>query len=369
MKRKLNIFLSMLLLLQMICMPLGKEVNAAALTKPMTHTITQNSWSKQKSEGPAYYDYDDGLWYGRLYKTNTTWQTRTNSSSNSRTGYRNSSFDEDNPSKVWSFSYMKNLLTNDYEYQNVQITSMYWTSSNEGPGSYTYQTYVGTYPNGHYETRGPYKYRRSFRVEFNYTQFRFTSTYTGTVTARTMPPELRLSSLDNIKYHNQDKIPIEGFVKDADVGDINTIYYSIVGTSHNNKNLVLTNRTEIVATGNEEYFTGYIQLDQSISPGEYNLKIWAKDDKGAESSIIEVPITIYNLLKDILNNLQKYTSKDFNEDLQFIVINSNASVYQSAINDDLITKIKEELKDKNLLMYFIGNKESKSYINSNLLDN
>lgn len=367
MKKKVSLILMLIILVQVFSIFSTEKAEAAPLTKNVTHTIT-GSWSNSKDQGADSYYYDDGLYYGTLTRTSTTWETRTSSSYSSRTGYRNSTFDEDNPSEVWSFSYMRDLLTNDYGYKEVQITSMYWTGGNEGPGEYTFQVYVGTYPNGYYETRGPYKYRRSFRAEFNYTQFRFTSTYSGTVTARTIPPTIRLlNPVLDTRHHNQDKIIVEGFVKDEDIGDKNTIYYSMEGTSHINKNIVLVEPIEIIAKNNEIYFKGHIQLDQSLSPGNYNLKIWAKDDKGADSNVIEIIITVYNLLEEILNNLRSYTFKQ--DELQFIAVNSNVPVLKSNINDNLIIKIKKELLNKNIMMYFIGNSESKNYINTSLLGN
>ncbi len=366
-KRVLSIIVSVVIFLQVLYVFPIDKAEAAPLTKIVTHT-TSSSWSNSKDEGPSTYYYDDGLYYGTLTRNNTTWETRTDSSSSSWTGYRDSEFDENNPSNIWSFSTMKRDIESNYGYQGVVVTSMYWTSANEGPGAYTYQVYVGTYPNGYYETRGPYKYRRSFRVEFNYTQFRYTSTYSGTVTARTIPPVIRISNpIANLRYHNQDKIVVEGFVKDEDKGDKNFIYYSIEGTSHINKTVNLTNPTQIVATGNEVFFQGSIQLDQTITPGKYRLRIWARDDKGADSGVTTIPIEVYNILENIENDIEKYIPIEKESDLRVIIPNTKDTILSSTINNSLISDIKVDVQNRDSKMLFIGQGGSvESYISNSL---
>lgn len=358
MKKKISYIL--ILLVQVFSIFSTVKVKAAPPTKTMTHTIVQSSWSISKNEGPDYYDYDDGLWFGRLYRNNTTWESRKEyRRANNWTMYSDSKKSLDDNDYNFYYGHYENYYKNQ-GYSGVIIKNVYWIRNTEGPGPYTYDDI-----NGNTYTRD---YRRDFAVEFEYNAYRYTSNYSGSVTARTNPPTIRLSApVTNSRHHNQDKIIMEGFVKDIDVGDINAIYYTIEETQHVEKNITLIEPVKITATGNDVYFKGYIQLDQLMIPGEYNLKIWAKDDKGADSSTIEIPIIIYNLLEDILNNLKRYTFKQ--DKLQFIAINSKVPVIKSNINDELISLIKKELLEKNILMYFIGNTESKSYINSSLLGN
>lgn len=330
MKKALSIFLSAFILLQMLCVFSLEKVEAAAPTKTVTHTIAQSSWSRSKDQGPATYHYDDGLFYGTLTRTSTTWETRQESTSQSWTQYSNSSFEGDDPPT--SYYYYKNHYESN-GYSNVSITKTEWDGSTEGPGSYTYDTYEGTYPNGEWVTHGPYKYRRGFRVYFNYDTYRYTSNYSGVVTARTIPPVIKISNpIANFKYHNQNEIIVWGFIKDEDKGDKNFIYYSIEGTSHINKTVNLTNPTQIIATGNDMFFQGNIQLDQTIIPGKYRLEIWAKDDKGADSNTIEIPIEIYNVLENIQNDIEKYIPIGKESDLRLVIPNTKDTILSSTIN-------------------------------------
>lgn len=365
MKKKISFILVLTILVQAFFAFSTEKAEAAPPTKTITHTIIQSSWSKSKDEGPLTYYYDDGLHYGTLTKTSTTWETRTSSSTNSRTGYSNSKFDEDNPSEVWSFSYMEYTITNDYNYQGVAVTSMYWNGSNEGPGEYYFYVSDGK---GDYEKKGPYKYKRSFRVEYNYSQFRYTSNYSGTVTARTIPPAIRISNpIGNSKYHNQDKIIVEGYAKDEDKGDKNVIYYSIEDTNHINKTVNLTNPTQIIATGNDMFFQGNIQLDQMISPGKYKLRIWAKDDKGADSNIIEVPIDIYNVLENIQNDIERYIPIEKQNNLRVIIPNTKDTMSASTVNNSIINNIKDDVQNRDAEMFFVGQGGSvETYIRNSL---
>lgn len=365
MKKALSIFISALILLQMLCVFSTEKVEAAVPRKTVTHTIAQSSWSRSKDQGPATYFYDDGLFYGTLTRTSTTWETRQESTSRTWTQYANSSFEGDDPPTSYYY-YKSHYESNGYS--NVSITKTEWGGSTEGPGSYTYETYDGTYPNGEWVTHGPYKYRRDFRVYFNYDTYRYKSNYSGVVTARTVPPVIKISNpIANSKYHNQDKIIVEGYAKDEDKGDINVIYYSIKETNHTNKIVNLTNPMKLVSTGNDMFFQGNIQLDQTITPGKYRLKTWAKDDKGADSNIVEIPIKIYNVLDNIKNDIEKYIPIGKESDLRLVIPNTKDTILNSTINNSLISNIKDDVQNRDAKMFFVGQGGSvENYIRNSL---
>ena len=363
MRRKLSFVLCIFLILEIFIVRFP-EVNAGSpLTKTITHTIVENSFSATKREGPTTYHYDDGLYYGTLTRKDTTWQTRRSSVIYARgwTRYSDSrsSLEEDTPATC--YSYYRSYYINAKKYVNVDIIDVYWNGSVQGPGEYKFVSrYTGD--------ERIYKYIRKFTVAYRRDEFRYTSTYEGTVTARTVPPELTISQpSDNDVYHNQDKINMKGFIKDADAGDKVTIKYSIEGTQHTDQALTLTNMTEIIATGNEEYFEGYVQLDQGIDDGPYILKIWAEDDKGAESDTVEIAINIRNILKTIENNIRKHITTSEESDIALIISYTGHSILPSDANNRIFDQVSQSIKDRNGKLFFIGESgETERYIKDNL---
>ncbi|MCT4565176.1 MAG: hypothetical protein N4A68_12805, partial [Maledivibacter sp.] len=94
--------------------------------------------------------------------------------------------------------------------------------------------------------------------------------------------------------HNS--ISIKGNVKDDDAGDNLTVYYSILDRSNNpvlgHENI---NIDSFLANGNTQSFSNYgISVDDSLSQGNNNIKIWCEDDKGGKSNEITRSFTVDN---------------------------------------------------------------------------
>lgn len=190
--------------------------------------------------------------------------------------------------------------------------------------------------------------------------------YIGIASFINRSPNLNITQpITNQRIGNQDNLIINGTVKDEDVGDILTIKYSInnIGSS----NVTLTQPTSITSNGHTQSFQGYIKLN-NLSSGDNNLKVWAEDNKGAKSNIVEVPIIAFNTLENVMKSLKSYTYKS--GEPQYLVVNSSNTITQSIDNDNLISQIKRELEAKNIKLFFIGKDgTTESYINTKLLSN
>lgn len=172
-----------------------------------------------------------------------------------------------------------------------------------------------------------------------------------------------IEPLSKYRVGDQDTLNISGIIKDENIGDAIKIKYSIEDTE--NLGITLTQPLSLISNGQWQSFQGYIKLD-SLGSGNYNLKLWAEDDKLNRSGVLDIEIIIFNTLEGILNSLESYVYKE--GEPQLLVVNSNTTITQNKENDRLSDRIKQELRDKNVKLFFIGKGgDTENYI-KNLLE-
>lgn len=232
--------------------------------------------------------------------------------------------------------------------------------------------YVGLYgldsPQYHMGKDYPagYKYKRT--ITFDITQDVYTgkAMYEGNVRYKSTnsTPELKIiEPMTNHRIGNQDSLIVNGQVLDEDLADVLKIKYDL--DTIKAKEITLTQPINLISNGQWQSFKGNIQLN-GLNSGSSILKLYAEDNKGAKSAVIEMPIVIFNTLENVLDSLKSYSYKS--GEPQFLVINSNTRVVQNTDNDKLINLIKTELSSKNIKLFFIGqDKETEQYIKSRLL--
>ncbi|MCM3405505.1 DNRLRE domain-containing protein [Cytobacillus oceanisediminis] len=109
------------------------------------------------------------------------------------------------------------------------------------------------------------------------------------VTYDNMKPEISLESLENAvfsEHTEHNSLLLKGSVKDSDLDNTLKILASIDGINFQRE---LVN---FPTTGTQQPFENEIKIDSSIPEGEHILKVWAEDNKGAKSNIIETTIKV-----------------------------------------------------------------------------
>lgn len=271
-----------------------------------------------------------------------------------------------NTPRIFSDNEIKNYYGSSAKYVPGTIK---WNSNIEYAGDNG--MYVGLYgldsPQYHMGKDYPagYKYKRT--ITFDITQDVYTgkAMYEGNVRYKSTnsTPELKIiEPMTNHRIGNQDSLIVNGQVLDEDLADVLKIKYDL--DTIKAKEITLTQPINLISNGQWQSFKGNIQLN-GLNSGSSILKLYAEDDKGDKSNVIEIPIITFNTLENVFNSLKSYTYKA--GEPQFLVINSNTRIMQSTDNDRLINLIKTELNNKNVKLFFIGQgKETEQYIKSNL---
>ncbi len=100
------------------------------------------------------------------------------------------------------------------------------------------------------------------------------------------PPSFTLSSpTSGQTYYKGQQLQITGTTKDADVGDLLTVKWSIDGGAEN----VLDTLT---ANGSNQQFTMNYTLPTNMTDGAHTLQVWVMDDKGGVSTANSVSFTV-----------------------------------------------------------------------------
>lgn len=183
------------------------------------------------------------------------------------------------------------------------------------------------------------------------------------------PPVISISKpVVNQYFGSEDLVQVQGITKDENKGDILSIKYSIKDSADSsNKTVTLTSPAQIISNGQNQSFQGNITLN-NLDSGNYILQVWAEDNKKAKSNVVEIPIVIFNTLRNIENSMFLYLQK---EDVpQFFIVNSDSNITKNGVNDNIMSEIKNHLSIKDIFMYFIGKGgTTESYIKSNLTGN
>lgn len=115
------------------------------------------------------------------------------------------------------------------------------------------------------------------------------STVIGVGTLNT-PPTIRVTSQLKNSYFQGEVVDVQGYVNDADNGDIVTVKYAI----DNGEEITIANN--LVPNKSEKYFHTSFTIPNNISNGQHFFQVWAADSCGNMS----VPVTVYfNVNKDV----------------------------------------------------------------------
>ncbi|MFD5853584.1 DNRLRE domain-containing protein [Cytobacillus pseudoceanisediminis] len=109
------------------------------------------------------------------------------------------------------------------------------------------------------------------------------------VTYDNMKPEISLDALDNTvfsEHAEHNTLLLKGNVKDSDLDNTLKIQASIDEVNFQRE---LDN---FPTTGTQQPFENEIKIDSSIPEGEHLFKVWAEDNKGAKSNVIETTIKV-----------------------------------------------------------------------------
>lgn len=115
------------------------------------------------------------------------------------------------------------------------------------------------------------------------------STVIGVGTLNT-PPTIRVTSQLKNSYFQGEVVDVQGYVNDADNGDIVTVKYAIDNGEE------ITIASNLVPNKSEKYFHTSFTIPNNISNGQHFFQVWAADNCGNMS----VPVTVYfNVNKDM----------------------------------------------------------------------
>lgn len=103
------------------------------------------------------------------------------------------------------------------------------------------------------------------------------------------------------KCFSQDSVVINGFISDADANSKATLYYTVDDGAENNL-------TEQTLTNNKLDFSLDL-TSQNLVVGTHKIKLWAIDESGNPSEVLEKDILITNLKSPVLNMNEEW-SKD-----------------------------------------------------------
>lgn len=261
--------------------------NPKKYSKPVSYTKTLSSYPSSK------YSYNIGGYIGTLNLNNVTTSATTSyttryfkyvtEESPRHSGIR----DNPPPSGLGSSGVWK--LTNE-GYNNVEVVDVYWTSD------------VTTRKVGHAKPQT--EWTRHYAVKCSYGDTQYNGHYTGTaykggddlyygytITLEYTlysSPEICVEAIETVlsDKFGYNEIAITGNVKDNDINDNLTIYYTIEDSTGNpviGHNIV--DIDSFLADGNIQSFNKYIiSIDDKLPEGNYTIKIWCEDDKLGKSN-------------------------------------------------------------------------------------
>ena len=103
------------------------------------------------------------------------------------------------------------------------------------------------------------------------------------------------------KFFSQDSVTINGTISDADENSKATLYYTVDGGVENSlkEEALIDNKLEFVLD----------LTSQDLSIGDHTLNLWAIDDMGNPSEIVEKKIYITNLKAPVLNMSEEWSKE------------------------------------------------------------
>ncbi|MCT4563770.1 MAG: S-layer homology domain-containing protein [Maledivibacter sp.] len=292
--------------------PSRQEYNAKKYSKQVTDSKIQGS-----SSFSSTMDYNYGTYSGTLYKTGTSvFLGGSQGESSYTTKYHyiewNSYWKWDDDDRDWiKVSSTSPSLPDRIYYSNDGFTGWLSLKDTDYVGGSLYDWKLGPNWTGrkgetkHFSLNRKGKYggpiyksdTRSWKQNYSGTVYKggYDDYYGYTVTLKytdNSNPTIGINKPTENEYFSKkvghNSISIEGNVKDDDAGDNLTVYYSILDRSNNpvlgHENI---NIDSFLANGNTQNFSNYtISVDDSLSEGNNNIKIWCEDDKGGKSNEI-----------------------------------------------------------------------------------